>query len=221
MTRPGPTAAAGLVVCPHPGTSAPKSAGSKTAAGIHEHWSRHLQHSGAPLTRANTPTPGPLLKPAACSVDAQELNPLSNWVFVCGCSSPPLTCLVGSVHRGRRLHRHHATLGLRCVTRNRIGQVAASTRSNDATSPAPYGCPYRLSNKRFRSSRHDVVEAMRSIPASHDQTSTALAKRSCVSLPVSGLLRVLDLGEQIALCCGRAGAPTACSSQHPCRSNCQ
>ena len=42
-----------------------------------------------------------------------------------------------------------------------------------------------------------------------------------VSLLISRLLRVLDLGQQIALCRSRAGAPTACSPQHPCRSNCQ
>jgi hypothetical protein len=32
---------------------------------------------------------------------------------------------VGSVHRGRRMHRHHARLGRRCVTGNRVGRVAA------------------------------------------------------------------------------------------------
>jgi hypothetical protein len=52
---------------------------------------------------------------------------------------------------------------------------------------------------------HDVVEAVRSIPASHDQTSTPLREAIMSSTcPSHDLFRVLDLGEQIALCCSRA-----------------
>ena len=67
----------------------------------------------------------------------------------------------------------------------------------------------------------DVVEAVPAILLVTIKPLLHFAKRSCRHPHVSRLPRVLDLGEQIALRCSRAGAPTACSSQHPCRSNCQ
>jgi hypothetical protein len=47
------------------------------------------------------------------------------------------------------MHRHHATLGRRCVTRNRVGQVAAEYTLERRDLPGSYGCRFRLSNERF------------------------------------------------------------------------
>jgi hypothetical protein len=56
-------------------------------------------------------------------------------------------------HRRQGWERPHAPAPrharLRCVTRNRIGQVAAEYTLERRHVPGSYGGPYRLSNERF------------------------------------------------------------------------
>ena len=89
-------------------------------------------------------------------------------------SSPPLTCLFARSHEPAPV-----------VRRSR-----PSIPSNDATSPARTDAPTDCRTSGFRTSRHDVVDAVRSSPASYDQSSTplreAIMSSACPSHVFSG-----------------------------------